>query len=59
MVGMFKNMVANIPGGNFLGRNFPGGSFRDTLNNSVEVVIFDQTELEAESDWTTFFWSVS
>ena len=33
---MFKNMVGNIPGGNFLGanspgRNFLGGSFPDTV----------------------------
>ena len=25
-MGMFKNMGANIPGGNFLGGSFPGGS---------------------------------
>ena len=26
-VGMFKSMGGSIPGGNFLGRNFPGGNF--------------------------------
>ena len=25
-MGIFKNMGANIPGGNFLGGSFPGGS---------------------------------
>ena len=33
---MFKNMVGNIPGGNFprgslMGGNFPDGSFPDTI----------------------------
>ena len=36
LVGIFKNMGENIPGGNspggnFIGGNFPGGSFPDTV----------------------------
>ena len=44
--GIFKNMVGNIPGGNFpgegftrgslIGVNFPGGSFPDTEENICE-----------------------
>ena len=37
-VGMFKNMGGNIPGEDFLGGNFPSGSFPDT----VSVVLFYQ-----------------
>ena len=28
--GIFKNMGGNIPDGNFLGANYPGGRFPDT-----------------------------
>ena len=37
-VGMFKNMGGNISGEDFLGGNFPSGSFPDT----VSVVLFYQ-----------------
>ena len=41
---IFKNMGGNIPGGKFLGENFPdgnfpGGSFLDTENKLSEELV--------------------
>ena len=39
-VGISKNMGGIIPGGNFLGKSFPGGSFRDIFDIFDEVSVF-------------------
>ena len=45
----FKNMGGNIPGGNFLGENFPVGSFSDTekvLSYCITAIISEYVQIK-------------